>query len=41
MKNIEIYTLSYCPYCKKALLTLTRQGVEFKNIDVTGEEEIS
>ena len=39
MKNIEIYTLDYCPFCAKAIRTLMAQGVEFKNIDSTKDEE--
>lgn len=39
MKNIVIYTLDYCPFCHKALATLKEQGIEFKNIDSTQDEE--
>ena len=42
MKEITIYTLNYCPYCHKAVTTLQEQGIEFKNIDATqNEDEIS
>lgn len=39
MKKVEIYTLNYCPYCKKALNTLKEQGIEYINIDSTENEE--
>ncbi|MDQ2954446.1 MAG: glutaredoxin 3 [Pseudomonadota bacterium] len=33
---VEIYTTSYCPYCRWAKELLDRKGVPFKEIDVTG-----
>ena len=39
MKDILIYTLSYCPFCHKALKTLESYGIKFKNIDATSDEE--
>ena len=39
MKNVLIYTLNYCPFCKKALDFLEKLGVPFENIDVTYDEE--
>ncbi len=39
MKDIVIYTLDYCPFCHKALKTLKEQGIEFKNIDATKDED--
>ena len=39
MKNIEVYTLDYCPFCKKALATLTDMGIDFKQTDATMDEE--
>jgi glutaredoxin 3 len=36
MVSIEIYTTRYCPYCYAAKGLLSRKGVEFKEIDVTG-----
>ena len=38
-KKIEIYTVNYCPYCKKALEFLRENNVEFKQIDITENEE--
>lgn len=38
MKKVEIYTVDYCPYCKKALAYLKEHNIEFKNIDITDNE---
>ncbi len=37
--NIELYTVDYCPYCKKALSFLNEKGVEYKNHDITENED--
>ncbi len=34
MKNIEIYTTPFCPFCYRAKQLLDRKGVDFKEIDV-------
>lgn len=34
---IEIYTTRYCPYCHAAKRLLSRKGVEFTEIDVSGD----
>jgi glutaredoxin 3 len=34
---IEIYTARYCPYCHAAKGLLSRKGVEFTEIDVSGD----
>jgi glutaredoxin 3 len=36
---VTIYTKSYCPYCTKAKQLLKIKGVDFKEIDVTDNEE--
>jgi glutaredoxin 3 len=36
MASVEIYTTRYCPYCHAAKRLLTRKGVRFEEIDVTG-----
>ena len=36
MVEIEIYTTRYCPYCQAAKRLLSRKGVEFTEIDVSG-----
>ena len=38
--NIELYTVNYCPYCKKALAFLDGKNVEYKNNDITDNEEM-
>jgi len=37
MKKVEIYTKSYCPYCKRAKELLRIKGVEFTEFDVTAD----
>jgi glutaredoxin 3 len=37
MARIEIYTTRYCGYCSSAKALLTRKGVTFSEIDVTGD----
>ncbi len=32
MPKIEIYTQLFCPYCERAVYTLTRKGVPFREI---------
>jgi len=39
MKDVVIYTVDYCPYCKKAELLLNEKGVPFKKIDITANED--
>lgn len=39
MKKVEIYTVNYCPYCKKALEFLDAKGVEYKKFDITENEK--
>ena len=39
MKQIEIYTLDYCPYCQKAKFFLKEQGIEYKEISCDDDEE--
>ncbi|MCG8491636.1 MAG: glutaredoxin 3 [Sneathiellales bacterium] len=35
MKNIEIYTTMFCPFCARAKSLLKSKGVQFEEIDVT------
>jgi glutaredoxin 3 len=37
MIRVEIYTTRYCPYCHAAKRLLSRKGVEFAEIDVSGD----
>ena len=39
MKNVEIYTLAYCPYCQKAKYVLKEHNVEYKEISCDDDEE--
>lgn len=39
MKNVTIYTTDYCPYCVRAKQVLKTQGVAFKEVDVTGDDD--
>lgn len=39
MKEVVIYTVDYCPYCKKAELLLNEKGIPYKKIDITPNEE--
>ena len=39
MARIEIYTTRFCAYCQSAKALLTRKGLTFSEIDVTGDHE--
>jgi glutaredoxin 3 len=39
MARIDIYTTRYCGYCQSAKALLTRKGVAFSEIDVTGDQK--
>src|SRR5919109_2362173 len=39
MDQIEIYTTRYCPYCHAAKRLLSRKGVDFTEIDVSGDPQ--
>jgi glutaredoxin 3 len=39
MPRIEIYTTRFCGYCQSAKALLTRKGLTFSEIDVTGDQE--
>jgi glutaredoxin 3 len=39
MTQIEIYTTRYCPYCHAAKRLLSRKGVDFIEIDVSGDAQ--
>ena len=40
MAKVEVYSTSYCPYCMRAKALLRSKGVEFEEIDVTGDPEL-
>ena len=37
--DVKIYTLDYCPYCKKALGFLKEKGVDFEHVRIDEDEE--
>ncbi|MFL6799102.1 MAG: glutaredoxin 3 [Xanthobacteraceae bacterium] len=37
MPPVEIYTTPYCPYCHAAKRLLAHKGVQFSEIDVSGD----
>jgi len=39
MKETVIYTVDYCPYCKKAEMLLKEKNVNYKKIDITANEK--
>ncbi len=40
MPLVEIYTTHFCPYCVRAKALLTRKGIAFTEIDVSGSWEL-
>ena len=38
-KNVEIYTLDYCPFCQKAKIFFDEHNIEFKEIPCEDDEE--
>ena len=38
-KQVQIYTLDYCPFCQKAKLFLSAHNVNFKEISCEDNEE--
>ena len=39
MKKIVVYSVDYCPYCKRAKKLLIEKGVPFEEIDITANED--
>ena len=39
MKDVVIYSVDYCSFCKKAELLLKNKGINFKKIDITQNED--
>ncbi len=40
MASVEIYTKQYCTYCHYAKELLSRKGVAFREIDITGNQQV-
>ena len=37
--EVVMYRTPYCPYCVRAAMLLKKKGVEFKEIDVSNDDE--
>jgi glutaredoxin 3 len=40
VKPVKIYTTTYCGYCVRAKDLLTRKGVKYEEVDVTGNDDM-
>jgi len=40
MPSVEIYTMSYCPYCIAAKRLLKKLGWQFNEIEITGKPKL-
>jgi len=40
MPQVEMYTTKYCLYCLSAKALLTRNGIPFTEIDVSGDADL-
>jgi glutaredoxin 3 len=40
LAKVEIYTTPYCPYCISAKSLLHDKGIEFEEIDVSGDPRL-
>ena len=40
MSKVEVYTTTYCPYCRAAEALLDKKKVDYKKIDVTHDPEL-
>ena len=40
MTKVQIYSKSYCPYCKDTKSTLNKLGIDFEDFDVTHNTEL-
>jgi glutaredoxin 3 len=40
VKPVKIYTTTYCGYCVRAKDLLTRKGVKYEELDVTGDDDM-
>lgn len=39
MKKIEMYTWTYCPFCKRAKKLLNAKNIEFKEYVIDGDDQ--
>ncbi len=40
MSKVQVYTTTYCPYCRAAEALLDKKKVNYKKIDVTHDPEL-
>ncbi len=40
MRDVQVYTTDYCPYCDRAKALLQKRGIEYEEIDVTGDQDL-
>lgn len=40
MRNIEIYSTQRCPYCTSARALLNDKGLAYREIDVSGDQQL-
>lgn len=40
MNNVEIYTKSYCPFCKRAKALLDAKGVSYQDYEVSTDKKL-
>ena len=40
MAAVDIYTIRYCPFCQDAKELLSRKGVNFHEIDASGNRDL-
>ena len=40
MARVEIYTKSWCPYCRRATALLTRKGVDYTEYEVSRDRDL-
>lgn len=40
MSKVEVYTTTYCPYCRAAEALLDKKKVDYTKIDVTSDPEL-
>ena len=39
MKEIVVYSVDYCPFCKKAEMLLKEKNLNYKKIDISSNEK--
>ncbi|MBF7096397.1 glutaredoxin domain-containing protein [Alkalibacter mobilis] len=39
MKEVKLYTWSYCPYCKRAIALLDKKKIDYVEIGIDGDSQ--